>query len=155
MFITKTFEEQISHRNWWTNLGHHHLGVPTHPYPDPLSPSHSKWTHNCRSSGETVTNCRESSIYDLSSDQPFGHLFRRKILNILGADLKKSNFKRKILACIGCTTLFYDLTAWTGRILRPLYIIQHRSLWPLYITHTKLLPAFTLGVSQNHLVWFL
>ena len=35
--------------------------------------------------------------------------------------------------------LFYDLRGWTGHILRPLYIIQHRSLWPLYITHTKLL----------------
>ena len=44
----------------------------SHP---PYIPSHSKWTHNCRSSGETVTNCRESPIYDVSSEQPLQHLF--------------------------------------------------------------------------------
>ena len=81
---------------------------------------------------------------------PSGTCFGEKLSTFWEQILKKS----KKSPGVGCTTLFYDLTAWTGRILRPLYIIQHRSLWPLYITHTKLLPAFTLGVSQNHLVWF-
>ena len=55
----------------FTNL-RYHLGAPV---PPPYIPSHSKWTHNCRSSGETVTNCRESPIYDVSSEQPLQHLF--------------------------------------------------------------------------------
>ena len=65
------------------------------PSPSPNTPSHSKWTHNCRSSGETVTNCRESPIYDVSSDQPFGHLFQREILQVLDLFLKK---RRTILS---------------------------------------------------------
>ena len=88
----------------------------------PPSPSHSKWTHNCRSSGETVTNCRESPIYDVSSDHPFGHLFRGEILKILNSLFTK--LERGTSQKPGA--LFYYPRGWTGHILRALSIIQ---LW--------------------------
>ena len=132
----------------WCNPPSSSLVPPSPPLSPSRTPSHSKWTHNCRSSGETVTNCRESSIYDLSSDQPFGHLFRRKILDILGADLKKNQRKVLALDALHYFTIsrpelaaFYDHctsfnTAVYGRCISPtlncsllLHWVCHKIIW--------------------------
>ena len=135
MFITKNFEEQISYIAIVKQISDIILVFPPTPTLIPLSPSHSKWTHNCRSSGETVTNCRESPIYDVSSDHPFRHLFPREILPILGF----SKIRQIILK-----TLREE--AWQWIVLR-----SQRLNWPHFTTivhHST--PQFMTVVYHPH-----